>query len=164
MINTERTVFLTCGVDMGIGKEVIKRLEALEQESQEPILLVISTYGGCCRTMLAVRDAMKRNRCVINVLAIGKAMSAGCYLLVAGAATGKRAITRDCQMMIHGPNGGAELTEKGLGNMRYYYEIVYDHFAEDAGFTKEEMDKYLDRDFYCMGDKAVELGFADYVI
>lgn len=164
MINPGRTVFLDSPVEMSVGKMIIKRIERLSAESPEPILFVICTYGGCCRTMLAIRDAMKRSRCKINTLAIGKAMSAGCYLLLTGGATGTRAVAKDCQVMIHGPNGSAPLSEKGMQQMTYYYDIIREHIAEDSGLTAEEIDKYVDRDFYFMGDRAVELGFADVVV
>ncbi|CAH0448050.1 ATP-dependent Clp protease proteolytic subunit 1 [Vibrio phage vB_VpaM_sm033] len=163
-INSKRAVFLCTEFNMGMGKEAIKRMEALSAESDEDILIVISSYGGCCRTMLAIRDAMKRSRCRINTLVLGKAMSAGCYILVTSAATGVRAVTKDCQIMIHGPNGVAPLNEKGLGNMEYYYDVVKEHFKEDANFDDEKLDQHLDRDFYFMGDQAVELGYADVVL
>lgn len=164
MIDAKRTVFICTEFSMGMGKEVIKRIESLSAESSDDIVVVVSSYGGCCRTMLAIRDAMKRSRCKINVLVVGKAMSAGCYILVTAAATGIRAVTRDCQIMIHGPNGVSPLNVKGLGGMKYYYDTVKEHFKEDANFDEETLEKHLDRDLYFMGDQAVELGYADVVL
>lgn len=164
MINPARTVILDSPVEMSVGKMIIKRIEKLSEESGDPIVFFICTYGGCCRTMLAIRDAMKRSRCKINTIAIGKAMSAGCYLLLTGGATGTRAVTKDCQVMIHGPNGSAPLTDKGMQQMQYYYDIIREHIEEDTGFTEDEILKLVDRDFYFMGDRAVELGFADIVL
>lgn len=159
----DRIIYLSQIVEPGIGKAVINQLRKLSRESNEDITLFISSFGGCCRTMVAIRDEMRRTPADVRTFAVGKAMSAGCLLLAAGA-PGKRGASTNVQIMIHEPNGQAELDDAGMSVISYYNDYMINIISEDTGLSKLEVEELTERDKYLTAEEALEKGFIDHIV
>lgn len=160
---SKRTVYLMGGVEPGMGEMIIKELRRLASESDEDIYLHINSFGGCCRTMVAIRDVMNRIKPDVVTMVIGKAMSAGCFLSCAGA-KGKRFATASSQIMIHEPNGMAELTEDGMQGIEYYKDKANELISIDTGLSVSELEELTVQDKYLTPEEAKERGFIDHVV
>ncbi len=96
-----RIIFLGGYIDEEKTQEVVSRLIALDfQDHTKDILFYIDSYGGDVYGLVAIHDTMKMLRCDVATICVGKAMSAGAVLLLAGA-KGKRFITPNARVMFH---------------------------------------------------------------
>jgi ATP-dependent Clp protease protease subunit len=159
----KRVVYLFGPVEPSMGQAVIKQLQSLDADGNDPILLKIASPGGCCRTMLAIRDQMRRCKSPIATLAVGLAMSAGFFLMAAGE-PGMRSATPNAHLMIHGPNGSSPLTDEDLASMKYYWEVAVEMLAKDSGQQEIVLEEYLAQDQYMFADEALEMNFIDKIV
>ena len=85
----------------------LDEVNAITKESK-PIEFYISTYGGSADDMFGMYDVMRviRERTEIHTIGLGKVMSAGVLLLASGT-KGKRAIGKNCRVMVHSVIGGS---------------------------------------------------------
>lgn len=162
-MSKSRRIYMTGTVRPGLAKQMVSRLQQLDEESNEDIVIFITTFGGCCRSMMAIRDQMKRCRCDIKTIVVGYAMSAGWFISNAGT-PGKRYATANSHIMGHGPNGAAPLTEEGMYSMDFYAEYAFKYIAEDSGHDPEFIASICERDLYMFPEKAKELNFIDHII
>ena len=70
-----------------------------EEAKDEPITLLLNTNGGDVYEALGIIDYMQTVSVPINVIARGRAMSAGAMILCAG--TGLRAASKNTTIMVH---------------------------------------------------------------
>ncbi len=75
-----RTIMLTGGVDDTLARRVCERLMALAAESNEPILLVVSSPGGHVESGDMIHDMIKFVGAPVKVLGSGWVASAGALI------------------------------------------------------------------------------------
>lgn len=160
---SSRTIFIDTGFDTSVGMNTVTQLEKLDGESNEDIVLVIASYGGCVNACLAIHDAIQRCKCDVVTLCVGTAMSAGALVLASGT-PGKRLVMRNAQVMFHSPRGLAELSDDGLAFMKLTHETQLAFLAERTGKSLSEVEDMLDRDHYLMAEDAVAAGVVDGIV
>lgn len=88
-------------------KDFYKQFAELERNEFLPFIpIIISSYGGECAVLLAMRDMIKSSSKPVATIAIGKAMSCGASLLAAGT-PGYRFAAPDTMIMVHEVSSGA---------------------------------------------------------
>ncbi len=95
-----RRIFLSGDVEEESTSLVIRGLFLMADQSNEPIELVISSYGGSVDQAFALHDVMRAIKPAIHTTAIGMCMSSAPLLLAAGQ-TNYRFASPHCEFMMH---------------------------------------------------------------
>lgn len=172
-VNEERAAdIISALLLLGDKKRVEKAKKKLpEGEELDDITFYLSTYGGSADDMMSIYDMMrltKKNR-DIEVIGMGKIMSAGTLLLAAGT-RGKRKIMKNCRVMIHAVSAGSMGTIHNLQNEMEEIQNIQDLYitalCAETLLTKRQLKKMLDQkvNVYLTAEEAVEYGLADEVI
>jgi ATP-dependent Clp protease protease subunit len=129
-----------------------------EESKEEPITLLLNTNGGDVYEALGIIDYMQALSVPVNVIARGRAMSAGAMILCAG--TGLRAASKNTTIMVH--EASANIIGKSAdikANAEHIDELEEDFYKLMASKTKQDEDywrKACRKDFYMTAEKAKE--------
>ena len=150
------------------GRGIIQKLfELNQQDPEKDILIVISSYGGDIYEFMGIHDAMRLIECDVAILAIGKAMSSGLFLLMSGT-KGKRFITQNTSLLTHdiGVEAEGQLSDvkTELVENERLQKTIYDMFLEYTRVKEDDIKKWAGKDTYLSAAKAVRLGIADHIV
>lgn len=162
-----RTILLTGGIDFKQARMVCERLLALSAESDEPILLILSSPGGHVESGDMIHDMIKFVTAPVKVLGSGWVASAGA-LIYAAAQKENRYSLPNTRYLLHEPRGGVggqatdvEIQAREIIKMR---ERLNKIFAEATGKPLEQIKKDTDRDFWMSAQEAVDYGLVNKII
>lgn len=162
-----RTILLTGGIDFKQARMVCERLLALSAESDDPILLILSSPGGHVESGDMIHDMIKFVTAPVKVLGSGWVASAGA-LIYAAAQKENRYSLPNTRYLLHEPRGGVggqatdvEIQAREIIKMR---ERLNKIFAEATGKPLEQIKKDTDRDFWMSAQEAVEYGLVNKII
>jgi ATP-dependent Clp protease, protease subunit len=162
-----RTILLTGGIDFKQAKRVCERLLALSSQSNEPILLVISSPGGHVESGDMIHDMIKFVGAPVKVLGTGWVASAGA-LIYSAAKKENRFALKNTRFLLHEPRGGVggqatdvEIQAREIIKMR---ERLNNIFAEATGKSLDQIKADTDRDFWMSAEEAVAYGLVSKVV
>jgi len=186
--NQLRTINLYGDISERKASEVVAGLLFLENtshiqmpqktEKDEPIIMarpismVVSTHGGIASEMFSILDSMdmiKSRTCDIETIGLGKVMSAGVPILAAGT-KGKRAIGRNCRIMLHnvlaGTGGTIFSMENELEEIKWTQERYISCLANYTKLTPSKIKRLLkaQKDVYISPEEAIKMGIVDEII
>lgn len=165
-----RLIYFTGEVSEDSIMAVIAQLTILaSKDPAEPIVLVISTYGGSVHEMFGLYDVMKWLPCPVHTVGLGKIMSAGVLLLASGE-KGHRLIGEHSRVMIHPMMGGSfgnvfEM-ENQMKEMADMQNTMEECLARESGKSVKEIRDImaLRKDTYLTAQEALDFGLADGMI
>ena len=162
-----RTILLTGGIDFKQAKRVCERLLALSSESNDPILLVISSPGGHVESGDMIHDMIKFVGAPVKILGTGWVASAGA-LIYSAAQKENRFALKNTRFLLHEPRGGVggqatdvEIQAREIIKMR---ERLNQIFADATGKSLDQIKKDTDRDFWMSAEEAVEYGLVNKIV
>lgn len=162
-----RTILLTGGIDFMQAKRVCERLLALSSESQEPILLVLSSPGGHVESGDMIHDMIKFVQAPVKILGTGWCASAGALIYSAAKKENRYALP-NTRFLLHEPRGGVggqatdvEIQAREIIKMR---ERLNKIFAAATGKSLEQIKKDTDRDFWMSAEEALEYGLVGKIV
>jgi ATP-dependent Clp protease, protease subunit len=162
-----RTILLTGGIDFKQAKRVCERLLALSSQSNEPILLVISSPDGHVESGDMIHDMIKFVGAPVKVLGTGWVASAGA-LIYSAAKKENRFALKNTRFLLHEPRGGVggqatdvEIQAREIIKMR---ERLNNIFAEATGKSLDQIKADTDRDFWMSAEEAVAYGLVSKVV
>jgi ATP-dependent Clp protease protease subunit len=100
-----RTILLTGGIDFKQARMVCERMLALSAESDDPILMILSSPGGHVESGDMIHDMIKFVTAPVKVLGTGWVASAGA-LIYAAAQKENRYSLPNTRYLLHEPRGG----------------------------------------------------------
>lgn len=167
----ERYVYIASDVNEQSISVAIAQILGYASMSNDPIILILSTYGGAIDEMFGLYDVMKYVKCPIITVGIGKVMSAGVLLLAAGV-KGKRMIGRSTSVMIHPISSGmfGKIFDiiNDADELKYKQQLMVDLLLKETQgkFKREELISIMNvqKDHYIHAEDAVRLGLADQII
>lgn len=135
-------------------------------KKDDPITIVIASYGGESYGLLGAIDVIRSAPVKINTLGIGGCFSAGAWLLVAG--TGTRSVYKHTSIMLHQTRGAQQGTMQEMAHTTKHYKELQD-IAESILVECSNKDKAfwksnLKKEFYINAEKALEYGLIDEII
>ena len=142
----------------------------LEQSEIPIITIYISSFGGDIYAMDSMRDLIQSSNKPVATVALGKAMSAGLFLLAAGT-KGYRFAAPNASLMFHevrggGPGKASEFAVEAR-EMEKMHQRLIKNFAKDTDHTPEfwheKNDKNKTHDLYLTAEEGKELGIVDWV-
>ena len=142
-----------------------------DPETNKPIEMYISTYGGSVVDMFAMYDLMRviKQKCTVSTIGLGKVMSAG-VLLLANGTKGERKVGKNCRVMLHnvmaGFHGSLVNVENEIKEVNWIQERYKDCLEMQTNLTKKKIKKMLNKqlDIYISAEQAIEYGIADVII
>lgn len=141
------------------------------EDPDEPITIYIHSNGGDSTALTNIYDVMQMITAPVSTVCLGKAYSAGAFLLAAGA-TGKRFAMPHSEIMIHGiqcqfPAYGEE---HSLGSKNYFefLEDVNDNImkmlSKHTGHTLDKVKQDCSTDMYLTAKEALAYGIIDEIL
>jgi ATP-dependent Clp protease protease subunit len=162
-----RTILLTGGIDFKQARRVSERLLALSSDSDDPILLVLSSPGGHVESGDMIHDMIKFVGAPVKVLGTGWVASAGA-LIYAAAKKENRYALPNTRFLLHEPRGGVggqatdvEIQAREIIKMR---ERLNNIFANATGKSLDEIKADTDRDFWMTAEEAVKYGLVGKIV
>jgi len=161
-----RCIMLEGEVDDLIVGAIIRAIKLMEKDSNKPIDFYLNTEGGSCYDGLALYDVLSASPCEINIYALGKIMSMGTILILAGD---NKYAYKNTTFMWHSVSsltgGNVQVVENELKEMKRLYKQLIDIYVEKSNKDEKFWKKWLNsQDRYGNVDKAMELGFVDSII
>jgi ATP-dependent Clp protease, protease subunit len=163
-----RVIFLVGEINYASATHVIMRMLYLaNQKKDTDINLYVNSPGGSVDDTMAIYDTMRFVPCNVATYCIGKAMSGGAIVLLAGT-KGKRYILPHAKVMLHQPYGGvygqtADVqiqAEEILKAKKMLNELISHH----TGQPVERVTEDSERDKYFSAQDAKAYGIVDEVL
>ena len=162
-----RTILITGGVDDKLARSVCAQLFAMAAQSDDPILMIISSPGGHVESGDMIHDTMKFIKPKVITLGSGWVASAGALIYV-GADKSDRYCLPNTRFLLHQPSGGAggmaSDIEIQVREMRTMRDRLNNIFADATGQPLEQIEKDTDRDFWLSAEEAVKYGLCGKIV
>ncbi len=164
-----RIISLHGDVNEHVVSNVIVHMLHLAHLNNNPIHLLISTYGGSVDEMFSLYDTIKLMQCPVYTVALGKVMSAGVLLLASGN-KGSRLIGRSARIMMHPVSGGIMgnvfQIDSETAEMKRLHQLMIDSLIRETKMTFKAIDEIMKKgkDHYLTPEQAIKLGIVDKII
>lgn len=169
VLGVGRMLVLTGDLDEGTAASLVGSLIELDRmDYEEPIDLIISTYGGSVDEMFAIYDVMRLIRCPIRTVGVGKIMSAGVLLLAAGT-KGMRFLGYHARLMIHPMStfvtGNVFQHNNEMDELTRVQEQIEECLAAETRLSRKKLIAMMKKgsDQYISSKEAIEHGIVDFL-
>jgi ATP-dependent Clp protease protease subunit len=135
------------------------------------ISIYINSVGGEEAALVHIYDIIRMISAPVRTICVGKAYSAGAFLLAAGS-KGKRFIFPNAKVMIHGVQVNFPLqgeddpkgSENYMNFIKSRNDVILKLLSEDTGQSLDKIKTDLKRDVYLTAQEAIEYGIIDSII
>jgi len=166
-----RIVQITGSISEVTTQHVIKELEMLKQQNNNPIQMIINSRGGSAYDTLSIMEYMRTLGVPVYTKTTGYAFSGAAAIFSQGE-KGHRVMCKNAFMMFH------ELSTDMSGKMHDLDSVyqqckrlndkIYSIVGQNCGLTTEseigDFKKFLSSDCYLDAEQAKEIGFVDKII
>jgi len=166
-----RSLFISENVSDRLGAELSAML--LYYDNQDPeadINIYIHTNGGATTGMANIYDVMQMIHAPIKTILLGKAYSAGAWIL-AGGTKGKRYALHSAKVMIHGTQFTFPIPGFDFTNSKNYLEFVNEEndamlkvLAKHTGQPFEKIKADCQTEYWMDAKAAKEYGIIDHIL
>lgn len=156
-----------------ITKELSSSLSAMllyydDMDENEDINIYINTSGGDGDALINIYDVMQLINAPIKTICIGKAYSAGAFILAAGT-KGKRFATKHSSVMIHGlqcnvPPSNQKSSEIYVNYLKNYNNTIVGLLAKHTGKNVKQVLEDCKKDNFLDAAQALAYGIVDEII
>jgi ATP-dependent Clp protease protease subunit len=162
-----RTILISGPIDKAVADKVMRQLLILDQESEEPILVVVNSPGGDADAGLAIFDMLRFVKSPVRTLAAGLAASAAALIMLA-ADKGHRYSLPNARFLIHQPIGGVggtaiDIAIQAEAVMRLKKRLN-ELISTETGQPLDKVEEDTDRDYWMNADEAREYGIIQHII
>lgn len=170
-LTKSRSLFISEVVTDRLGSELSAMLLYYDNQDHEAdINIYIHTDGGATTGMANIYDVMQMVHAPIKTILLGKAFSAGAWILAAGT-KGKRYALRSSKVMIHGSQFIFPIPGVDLTNSKNYLEFVDSEndvmlkvLAKHTGQTFEKVKADCQTEHWLDAKAAKEYGIIDHIL
>lgn len=162
-----RFVLLFGEINHSVARTTCERLIALDQQSDAPISVLISSPGGHVESGDAIHDIIRFVRAPVTTIGTGWVASAGTHIFLA-APKERRVCLPNTRFMIHQPGGGAggpatdiAIQAKEILRTR---ERIARAISRQTGNDYDKVLADMERDFWMNAAEAIEYGIVSRVI
>jgi ATP-dependent Clp protease, protease subunit len=168
VLASNRILFVSEDVTKDLAASLSAMLLFFDHKNNEEITLFINTNGGDTDALMNIYDIMQMIKSPIKTICIGKAYSAGAFILVAGT-NGRRFITRNSAVMIHGVQlnmvyGSHNESANYLNFIKTHNNILMEKLAKHSGKDIETIKLDCKNDKYFDAEDALAYGLVDHII
>ena len=162
-----RNIILSGEIDKALAERVIRQLLLLEEDSDEPIRVLIDSPGGDADAGFAIFDMIRFVKPEVYTIGMGLVASAGALVLLASPSK-RRIGLPNSHYLIHQPLSGIrgvateiEIHARELEKLR---QKINNLIADETGQKLEKVEKDTDRDFWMSAPEAKEYGLISSVV
>lgn len=134
-------------------------------EKRKPIKIYINSDGGVVSAVLTIIDLIKMSKTPVITIGLGKCLSSGGLLLMAGH---KRYILPNTNVLIHdGSSGAVGDVGKLIDNLEFTKASearIRDYILRNTRIAEEKLDANYRKDWWIFAEEAIEYGIADEII
>jgi ATP-dependent Clp protease protease subunit len=165
----DRIIFISEDVTKDTASSLSAMLLYYDEISEkEDISIYINTNGGDASALVNIIDVMGMIKSDIKTIVIGKAYSAGAFILAAGT-PGKRYATRNSKIMLHGvqvalPPDAQKKSEIYINYLKSHNRQLLENLARNTKKTAEEVMKDCENDVWMEPTDAIEYGIIDAIL
>ncbi|MEM9074594.1 MAG: ATP-dependent Clp protease proteolytic subunit [Myxococcota bacterium] len=165
----DRIIFLGTEVSDDVANVIVAQMLFLESEDPDKeITVYINSPGGSVTAGFAIYDTMQHVRCPVATVCVGQAASMGAFLLAAGSAGMRRALSNS-RVLIHQPwmgglHGQATDLEIHAREILTLRQKMNDALAAHTGKSSEQIARDTERDRFLTAEEAKEYGIVDIVV
>ena len=166
----DRIIVLSDSISDATASLIIAQMLYLEAaDPDKDIYFYINSPGGSVTAAFAIYDTMQYIKPDVATICIGRAVSAGAFLLASGK-NGKRFALPNSEILIHQPwvDGGIKgqttdikIHSDWLLRTRARLNTIY---SELTGQPLERIEKDVERDYYMLADEAKAYGIIDNIM
>lgn len=162
-----RTVLVYGAITDATAREVVRRLLALDAESDKPITMFVSSPGGHVESGDSIHDIIRYISAPVDMIGSGWVGSAATHLFLA-ARRERRFCLPNTRFLIHQPSGGAggraadiHIQAQEIVKVR---ERIATVIARETGQPIERVRQDIDRDYWLTAPEALEYGLISRII
>ncbi|OZI64532.1 ATP-dependent Clp protease proteolytic subunit [Bordetella genomosp. 4] len=162
-----RTVLIFGTVTDTLASETVRKLLALDADSDAPITVIVSSPGGHLESGDAIHDVVRFISAPVNMVGTGWVGSAATHLFL-GAPRERRYCLPQTRFLIHQPSGGAggsasdmALQAKEIIKAR---ERIAQVISRETGQPIERVRMDIERDLWMSAGDAVAYGLVSRII
>ena len=164
----ERIIFLGSEVRDQNANAICAQMLLLNAEDPEAdIFLYINSPGGSVDAGMAIYDTMNFIPNDVATVGMGLAASMGQFLLCAGTA-GKRYALTHARIMMHQPSGGMGGSASDIKiqaqQSLHIKKVLFQLISQHTGQPLDQVEQDADRDRWFTAEQALEYGFIDKVV
>jgi ATP-dependent Clp protease protease subunit len=165
---SNRILFISEDITKELAASLSGMLLFFDHKSKEEITLFINTNGGDTDALMNIYDIMQMIKAPIKTVCLGKAYSAGAFILVSGT-KGRRFITKNSAVMIHGVQlnmvyGSHDESANYLKFIKKHNNILMEKLAKHTGKDIKTILLDCKNDKYFDAEEALEYGLVDSII
>lgn len=171
LYSSSRIIWFNEDVTNETATHLISELLILNEESSEPITLILNSPGGIVDAGLSVYDVITTLMTApVNTLCAGLSASMAFVIFLAGK---RRSILKHSRLMLHDPAlaGGSlaglkplDLKNDVLDNLMKVRQKVGYIISERSGLSLEQVFELTEKDTYLTAEESLEKGFATDII
>lgn len=162
-----RTVLVFGAITDATASETVRRLLALDAESDAPINMVVSSPGGHLESGDAIHDVVRFIDAPVNMIGAGWVGSAATHLYL-GAPRARRVCLPQTRFLIHQPSGGMGGTASDIAiharEIVKARERIARVIARESGQALERVLADIERDHWMPAEEAVAYGLVSRII
>ena len=162
-----RTVLVFGEISDKSAADVIRRLVALDSDSNMPIDMLVSSPGGHLESGDAIHDMLRYIAAPVNMIGTGWVGSAATHLYLA-VPRERRYCTPNTRFLIHQPSGGAggQATDIAIHAKEIIKarERVARVIARETGKPLDTVLQDIERDRWLSAEEAVEYGLVGRIV
>lgn len=162
-----RTIVLSGEVNQELAERIISQLIILDNDSHDPIKMLITSQGGHVDSGYAIHDVMGYVESPIYGIGAGWVASIAVPILF-GAPKENRLSLPNTRFLLHQPSGGAggqlqdiRIEAQEIIKLR---KRINKLIAEETGQPEEKVERDSDRNFWMSADEAKEYGIITRII
>jgi len=139
-------------IDDAFIPDAVRSIKLMEKESDKPIKVIVSSFGGCVYSGFRLYDILTQSRCKIITIAEGTVMSMGTVIYLAGD---ERISLPNTTFMFHEISSDGGFFSTKLSDLKTdaketsrLFNILLDIYTEKTKRTKswwEKETKHVDR-------------------
>ncbi|GAA0489293.1 ATP-dependent Clp protease proteolytic subunit [Pigmentiphaga sp. GD03639] len=162
-----RTVLVFGTITDTTASETVRRLLALDSESDAPINMIVSSPGGHLESGDAIHDVVRFIDAPVNMIGTGWVGSAATHLYL-GAPRARRFCLPQTRFLIHQPSGGMGGTASDVAiharEIVKARERIARVIARESGQALERVLADIERDHWMPAEEAVAYGLVSRII
>lgn len=162
-----RTILVNGEVDQDLAQKVISQLILLENESHDPIRVLITSQGGHVDSGYAIHDMLRFSESKIITIGAGWVASIAVPILF-GAEKENRFTLPNTRFLLHQPSGGAggqasdiRIEAQEILKIRARINKL---IAEETGQPIDKVASDSDRNFWMDAEEAVTYGLVSKIV
>ncbi|SDV49273.1 ATP-dependent Clp protease proteolytic subunit [Chitinasiproducens palmae] len=150
-----------------LASEVVRKLLALDAESDRPITMIVSSPGGHLESGDAIHDVVRFIASPVDMVGTGWVGSAATHLYL-GAQRERRYCLPQTRFLIHQPSGGAGGPASDMAIQAQEIvkarERIAQVIARETGQALQQVRMDIERDRWMSADEAVAYGLASRIV